>query len=84
MRTAIDGVQSLEEFSRAYMDLFRTESTSFDEHIYKILNDVYLDADEYVPSANPDFAQLKDQHPNFIIDDEEFIRRIRVAFKSLE
>ncbi|WP_235953670.1 colicin immunity domain-containing protein [Noviherbaspirillum galbum] len=83
MNKVINNEIFLEEFSRFYISLFQEETSHFDSNIYDAINSVFLDADEYVPLADENYKSLECKFPNFLIADEEFMKRIEVAIKKL-
>lgn len=84
IRSALNGQTSLEKFASNFMALFSAELSVWPRDIYEVLNEVFLDADEYVPSDSESFSELKKQHPRFVIGDEELIHRLKRALSKLE
>lgn len=84
MRKALSGDLSLEKFASDFIILFQKELGQFDDNLFEILNSVSLDADEYVPSNSTLLIELQKQNSSFVIEDKEFIERIRIALEKLE
>jgi hypothetical protein len=82
MREAVEGRLPLSEFSKNYMAKFSAETNHFPEPIFEILNDLFLDSDEFEPDRSV-YESLKREHSNFVIDGNEYAIRIAVAFKNL-
>lgn len=83
MRKALGRSCSLQEFAYEFMNLFQEERGELTNEIYEILNGVYLDSDEYEPSNSPLLSGLKEILPQFVIDDDEFVSRIKIALATL-
>lgn len=83
MRHAAGGHISLEKFALDFMALFSADQSQWPRDLYEILNDVFLDADEYVPSHSENFGELKNNNPQLVIGDDEFMERLNRALSKL-
>jgi len=83
IRHAVDGFVPLEKFALDFMALFSADRYRWPGDLYEILNDVFLDADEYVPSHSENFGDLKNNDPQLVIGDDEFMARLKRALSKL-
>lgn len=84
LRQAVRAEITLAEFASLFSDRFKEESRKFDDKIFDVLNGVALDADEYVPAVSPVLPEMRRQFPAFVIDDAEFMERVKNAIAMLE
>jgi hypothetical protein len=82
MQAAVAGRMSLKDFSVTYMRMFQDDVTTYDEPTFEILNHVFLDSDEFEPSA-PLYDELKQYNPDFVISSQEYLARISAALQKL-
>jgi uncharacterized protein (DUF2267 family) len=82
MHDAVEGRLSLPAFSKAYMEKFQAETNVLPNAVYEVLNDIFLDSDEFVPDRAL-YESLKRVNPDFVIDETEYMTRIRNAIKLL-
>ena len=79
---AVAGRTDLSEFREKFMAMFLAEAVHFPEPIYQILNDLFLDSDEFEPDSAL-YESCKLVFPDFIIDSSEYANRIAVALNKL-
>ena len=82
IQAASVGEYPLAEFGRDFMDKFQSDQSSFAKSTFVILNEVFLDCDEFEPDADL-YAKLKATSPDFVIDANDFNRRLRANLERL-
>lgn len=79
---ALAGEVELGNFGRTFMDKFSSDQTSWSQSVFKILNDVYLDCDEF--ESDPELhVKLRANLPNFVINTNEFEKRLQANLEKL-
>ncbi|MGW5789158.1 colicin immunity domain-containing protein [Saccharopolyspora sp. NPDC003752] len=76
IRAFTSGKISAPRFEEQYMAMFKAATRHFPEPVYEILNDLFLDCDEYV--ADPDLRDEDD------LDDQQLHERATEALTKLE
>ncbi|QUH00754.1 hypothetical protein HUO13_07945 [Saccharopolyspora erythraea] len=70
------GALSAPRFQAQYMSMFKSATRHFPEPVYEILNELFLDCDEYV--ADPSLRDDED------LDDDQLHQRAAQALTRLE
>lgn len=69
------GGMSSAQFESKYLDMFKAETFQFPEHIFDVLNTLFLDVDAYCADS-----ALRDDED---LGDEELLARAKEALKDL-